>query len=200
MHIDSKLIKTERERRAWSQEQLAEVASIGLRTLQRVESTGTASFETAKALAAAFGCSLDELCAAKPRPNGFWRRPAFAGIVLACSILAIVLITTHVQAREIMLNVVLTSPLKGSSTFKMLTTNGKQTEARLEKESRLIFIPTLVDNNLILIAVDIYDYDGKDFKLVSQPKVMVRNGGDARIQVGTDDGKIYDLKINPQRI
>ncbi len=50
MNVDSNLIKSERHRRAWSQDHLAEVAGLSLRTIQRVEKTGTASYESAQSL------------------------------------------------------------------------------------------------------------------------------------------------------
>jgi transcriptional regulator with XRE-family HTH domain len=200
MQIDSTLIKAEREKRAWSQEHLAAVAGIGLRTLQRVESTGIASNETAKALAAVLESSLDELRIPTPRRRTFWKRAVIAGAAVACSILTAVLITAGTHAKEIMLDVVFKSSAESSSTFKMVVANGKGTEARLEKEARLVFVPTLQDNNLILITVDIYGYDGANFKLISQPKVLTRNGNEARIQVGLEGGKIYDLQIKPSLI
>ena len=51
---DAAKIKRWREERYWSQEHLAELAGIGLRTLQRIENGETASRESLKALAAAF--------------------------------------------------------------------------------------------------------------------------------------------------
>ena len=61
MRIDSKRIRAERERRAWSQEHLATVSGLGLRTIQRIEKTGAASFESARALAAVFEVSVADL-------------------------------------------------------------------------------------------------------------------------------------------
>lgn len=54
MKVDQQLIKKLREQRLWSQEQLAITASLGLRTIQRIENTGTASFESIAAIASAF--------------------------------------------------------------------------------------------------------------------------------------------------
>lgn len=51
---DANKIKRWREERHWSQEHLADLAGIGLRTLQRIENGETASQETLKALAAAY--------------------------------------------------------------------------------------------------------------------------------------------------
>lgn len=54
MKIDSALVRKLREQRAWSQEHLATVAGVSLRTIQRVEAEGGASLDTRMALASAF--------------------------------------------------------------------------------------------------------------------------------------------------
>src|SRR5689334_3409612 len=61
MRVDPKRIRAERERRAWSQEHLATVSGLGLRTIQRIEKTGAASFESARALAAVLEVSVADL-------------------------------------------------------------------------------------------------------------------------------------------
>jgi transcriptional regulator with XRE-family HTH domain len=61
MKLSAKTIKRLRAERAWSQEQLAEIADVSLRTIQRVESDGSASRETRMALAAAFDIDLLDL-------------------------------------------------------------------------------------------------------------------------------------------
>lgn len=61
MKLSAKTIKRLRAERAWSQEQLAEIADVSLRTIQRVESDGSASRETRMALAAAFGIDIRDL-------------------------------------------------------------------------------------------------------------------------------------------
>ena len=60
MKVDSSYLKAQREQRAWSQEHLAEVTGLGLRTIQRIETTGTASYESARSLAAVFGVRSEE--------------------------------------------------------------------------------------------------------------------------------------------
>ena len=54
MKAKSSLIRTFRSKRMWSQEQLALACGLGLRTIQRVETRGSASTETIKALASVF--------------------------------------------------------------------------------------------------------------------------------------------------
>ena len=75
MKVDSSYIKRERERRAWSQEHLAEVTGLGLRTIQRIEKTGAASYESARSLAAVFG-DRRRNAAHRGRPRGAAARRA----------------------------------------------------------------------------------------------------------------------------
>jgi transcriptional regulator with XRE-family HTH domain len=55
------LIQKLRLQRGWSQEQLAEVSGLSARTIQRIEKGQSASLETLKALAAAFGVEVSNL-------------------------------------------------------------------------------------------------------------------------------------------
>ena len=61
MQVDRELIRSEREKRAWSQEHLAAAAGIGARTLQRIESTGIASYESVRAISAALEIPIGAL-------------------------------------------------------------------------------------------------------------------------------------------
>lgn len=70
MQIDTTLLKQERTRRAWSQDHLARVAGIGLRTIQRIESSGTASNESIASIATAFGMTVAEFAKDGIKPVG----------------------------------------------------------------------------------------------------------------------------------
>lgn len=59
--VDAEKVKRWREEHHWSQEHLAELAGIGLRTLQRIEKGEQASRESIKALAAAFNVDMSAL-------------------------------------------------------------------------------------------------------------------------------------------
>jgi transcriptional regulator with XRE-family HTH domain len=61
VQIDGNRIRSEREKRAWSQEHLAGAAGIGVRTIQRIEATGVASYESARAVSAALDIPVAEL-------------------------------------------------------------------------------------------------------------------------------------------
>ena len=72
--ISAQLIKTLREARGWSQDHLATVAGVGLRTVQRVEAEGAASAETRMALASAL-----EVAPASLLPQGDSQVPLSQG-------------------------------------------------------------------------------------------------------------------------
>ena len=59
--IDRDLIKRLRGERSWSQDHLASVSGLSLRTVQRIENEGSCSLESKKALASAFGIKANNL-------------------------------------------------------------------------------------------------------------------------------------------
>ncbi|HCD3190865.1 TPA: helix-turn-helix transcriptional regulator, partial [Klebsiella oxytoca] len=56
-------VKVYRLKKAWSQEQLAEIASISVRTVQRTEKGQKPGLETLSSLASAFEVNVSELMA-----------------------------------------------------------------------------------------------------------------------------------------
>lgn len=69
VRIDSNRIRSERENRGWSQDHLATVAGLSLRTIQRIEKTGSASLESMAALAAVLSMEVAELRANETEPS-----------------------------------------------------------------------------------------------------------------------------------
>jgi transcriptional regulator with XRE-family HTH domain len=63
MLLNVPLVKETRISKGWTQAQLAELCDVNIRTIQRVESDGTASLETTMALASAFELEIKELFA-----------------------------------------------------------------------------------------------------------------------------------------
>jgi transcriptional regulator with XRE-family HTH domain len=60
-NIDSNLIINKRKSKVWTQSHLAEVSGLSLRTIQRIEKTGKASFESIKSLASVYETIAEEL-------------------------------------------------------------------------------------------------------------------------------------------
>jgi transcriptional regulator with XRE-family HTH domain len=61
MKINRSLILDLRKQRSWSQDELAGASGLNLRTVQRIERSGSASLQSRKALAAAFNIEVRDL-------------------------------------------------------------------------------------------------------------------------------------------
>jgi transcriptional regulator with XRE-family HTH domain len=59
--VNRSLILSLRKQRSWSQDELAIAAGLNLRTVQRIERSGSASLQSKKAIAAAFGIEVNDL-------------------------------------------------------------------------------------------------------------------------------------------
>ena len=69
MHINSTRLRDLRTARQWSQEQLATLSGLNLRTIQRLESGAKVSTESLRALAAVFEVPAESLLEGDPAPS-----------------------------------------------------------------------------------------------------------------------------------
>ncbi|UNK48696.1 DUF805 domain-containing protein [Lysobacter sp. S4-A87] len=69
MHVNSTRLRELRTARQWSQEQLAKLSGLNLRTIQRLESGAKISTESLRALAAVFEVPAESLLAGDPSPS-----------------------------------------------------------------------------------------------------------------------------------
>lgn len=86
----SSRIKLERQKRSWTQEQLAERAKLSARTVQRIECGAEASPETLRLIAEAFGLPADSLRMSELRTHfrAPWSRTVkiISGVVIALTL------------------------------------------------------------------------------------------------------------------
>ncbi len=92
MNINGELVKMLRIQRSWSQDELAAACGLSLRTVQRIESTGSCSLESKKALASVFevearALEVDESAMIKAMANRRGKFYGFAGVLagLVCA-------------------------------------------------------------------------------------------------------------------
>ena len=88
MELNIQTLKNQRDCRAWSQTQLAEVSGLSLRTIQRIEKTGVSSQESAKSLASVYECSITELVT-KDMPSQIENEFSFSKISVKAKIIHI---------------------------------------------------------------------------------------------------------------
>ena len=61
MKVNTTRVSALRKQRSWSQDELATAAGLNLRTIQRIETEGTASLQSLKAVASALQADLVDL-------------------------------------------------------------------------------------------------------------------------------------------
>jgi transcriptional regulator with XRE-family HTH domain len=227
MRVDAKRIRAERERRAWSQEHLAIVSGLGLRTIQRIEKTGAASFESARALAAVLEIAVAELrvprdesgpseiaspssvrveidrVAAPPaRAAGRFRlgsRPVLGGAAAVLTAAGALFVATKGFADVVQLDVDVAVNDQVVETSQLVTEANDNVALRAADDKlRMVIVPT-IESNGIMLATEIYVLDGSDYVLASSPKLLTTDGKEAEIRLTTKGGDSFRFSITPHQ-
>jgi len=228
MRVDPKRIRAERERRAWSQEHLATVSGLGLRTIQRIEKTGAASFESVRALAAVLEVSVAELRVLRDdasaanhetddhsagsteiHPNStdgraksrfrFRARPVLGGAAAALTAAGALFVATKGWADVVMLDVGVSMNDSQIEQSQLVTEANDHVALRaIDDMLRVVMVPT-IEKNGIMLATEIYLFEGNGYVLASSPKVLVEDGRQAEIELTTKDGTSIHFSITPHK-
>jgi transcriptional regulator with XRE-family HTH domain len=207
MQLNSNRIRTGRERRAWSQEHLAEVAGLSLRTIQRVETSGSASFETAKSLAAVLEVEVSTLRAppesvqpGPPRHRREVRGLRYLGVAATLLIALGVFFMRDAVAGEVMLVVALELNNERLGQHQLVANEGKSAEIRLAGQVRLLVNPMITSDGSILLSMTIEEPSGSRWVEVGEPRIMVANGNQGEVKVTSSKGNVYRIQIRPRRM
>lgn len=204
MQLNPKVIKQFREDRAWSQNQLAEVADLSLRTTQRIEKSGVASYESAQALAAAFGSDLTTLSnreigrsAQTVKPLRQWAR--LQGLVIGLILSSVgILFLSSAQAQQVALDIGFATGDQNMRNFRIVTPSGQVGKIGIDDQFQLELIPTADPNGLMLITVNFYRRQHGQLTLIAKPTVLVKESEIARIEFGSEDKQeSFSLWITP---
>ena len=193
MRIDSSYIKAQRARRAWSQEHLAEVTGLGLRTIQRIEKTGAASYESARSLAAVFEIDVADLRVAppvvvEPRRVSLSMRQVL-GVVGALVTGGALLVTTSTFAADKVLMDLSVAVDSKTDEDQSLATKVVVDDGALVPEVndlklgdlRFSIVPRVQTPDRILLEVSIYERRGDEEFVVSEPRLIALSGEAASI-------------------
>jgi transcriptional regulator with XRE-family HTH domain len=216
MKIDSSQIKRERERRAWSQEHLAQVTGLGLRTIQRIEKTGAASYESARSLAAVFGVDVAKLRIEDAVPTArrldVLLRP-FLGALAAVVTGGAVLYATQSFADQVLLDV--STVIMRSVTSSTGVPGQERGEWKTQfivddgtlvpnvndlhlKEFRFSIVPHVQDGDRILLEIGVFERHGNEEIVLSRPRLIALDGETAEVVVGAGDARTLRLSIKAQ--
>jgi transcriptional regulator with XRE-family HTH domain len=212
MKLDAKLIRSLREQRAWSQEHLATVAGLGLRTIQRIEKTGAASFESARALAAVLEVDVSDLrlpsggIPPAQRRGNAPLRPLLGAAAVLFTAGGSLLVATSGYAEQVRLDVGISISDDNKSKTKEWKTQvvvdegslvPSVNDVRVEDSLRFAVVPTIEADGRISLATQIFKCEGTDDVLLTAPRLVTGNGEQAEIRFSTEDGKSFRVAITP---
>jgi transcriptional regulator with XRE-family HTH domain len=209
MKIDSSYIKAQRTRRAWSQEHLAEVTGLGLRTIQRIEKTGAASYESARSLAAVFEIDVAELrsappVAGEPRRVSLSLRQVLAVVGALVTGGALLVTSSTFAADKVLmdLNVAVDSKTDEARAIatKVVVDDGtlvpEVNDLKLG-DLRFSIVPRVQAPDRILLEVSIYERRGDEEVIVSQPRLIALSGEATEVVID-DDARTVRLAITAE--
>jgi transcriptional regulator with XRE-family HTH domain len=221
MKVDSKRIRAARERRAWSQEHLATVSGLGLRTIQRIEKTGAASFESARALASVFEVdvaslrivreepAVDATAGAAPHPAvyamrtpsrfRFRAKPMLGTAAAALTAAGALFVANNGLAEVVTLDVGVSMNDSQVEQSQVVTEANDNVAFRaIDDMVRMVIVPT-IETNGIMLATEIYVLDGANYVLASSPKLLTADGKETEIRLTTRDGTLLRFMITPHQ-
>lgn len=217
MQVNAQLIRLEREQRGWSQSHLASVCGLGLRTVQRIEAHGSASYESATAIAAAFSMPVaalkppDHESGSKhggqpPFRRAGWLPEARTVVRLAAGMLAAILVVSggfYYQAAS-------AAPIKvefgvvrnGDEPFMGGVLPGAR--GGFGREDLVVRIRSVVQGDgSIVLRARIYECEGDreedDLRLLSESEVTTMPGSMAEIRFRSVlSGDEYAIQLTPR--
>lgn len=188
MKINHKLLRRQREQRAWTQNQLAEVASLSMRTVQRIERNGIAAKESAMALASALDMDLADLLiqsnSSSTRHTSNRRWWGLVGILT--SLIVSLGWWSTAAAEQVMINLLVKAESGASTEGEMQFLNelGAQSEVRFNQQFRLL-VTAVRQNQGLLLSTEIYDFIDGDYLLISSPSILIADNELAAIHLDT---------------
>lgn len=200
MLVETDRIRLEREKRAWSQDHLAQVSGLGLRTVQRIETSGTASLDSVTALASVFEVGVQELT---KQPNLKTRKGPIlvfgSGLFLA---LAVFLYGNAIAKDALQLNYVyekIAADDESKAESQFLLHFEETATADLKGKFQIVFRGE-ENNGLVNLEVAVYEYtDDEQTSLVGRGISSVRFGEVARYVWEKSIGPDYSLTVTPTR-
>lgn len=78
---------------------------------------------------------------------------------------------------------------------RMLAEEGKAAEIRMDDLLKIVIVPTLDEARRVLLWAAVYEHDGTDFVLASEPALASTTEGAAAIRVASTSGDTFDFSI-----
>ncbi len=191
MKINNKKIIEERKNRSWSQQQLADVANLSLRTVQRIENTGHASYGSTQAVVESL--SLDSKTLSMRSAN---RKNKL--LITILSALSGLLLYSLASAKPVMLDINIVSGDKNLAQVHLLNKAGEESEVRIDNLIKVIFKAEIIKENKLRISVQAYEFSsGAGYRLMGSPIIISNNKQMSGVKFDSSSGSGYQISITP---
>lgn len=199
MQLNKEQLRREREVRAWSQSHLAEVAGLSMRTVQRIETSGSASLESAKAIAAAFDTQVEALLqtdAEVPKRNSITKQVSVL-VALLSTVLLVFSWWSRAYAEQIMVDLAISSGDKSIASAHLLNEVGVPSEMKVDDVLKVKVTSSKQADGNIFLDAEVYLYNGKTFELKANPKLLVANNQSAAVTMASAEGNSFHFIFTP---
>jgi DNA-binding XRE family transcriptional regulator len=210
MNIDAGLIRSERLKRAWSQEHLAQVSGLGLRTVQRIENGENASLETIKALAAVLELPVEAILVqslpqatlmVSPTRSHLSLFKPWRTFVAGCAVAAMVMGSLFnmqgARAERVAMDFDVTLDGEKLAIDPLSTADGSPVALEIRDLFRIKLVPTITQSRMVLVNIEIYAMTDGEYKLLARPAVTMSAGSPALIKSGSDTGAMLEVRLTP---
>jgi hypothetical protein len=185
---------------------------LGLRTIQRIEKTGAASYESARSLAAVFEIDVAELrvaepSAVEPRRISVSLRPVLGVVGALVAGGALLVTSTTFAADQVLMDVsvaVESNTQKPSAlATQVVVEDGTPVPVDELGDLRFSIVPHVQTPDRVLLEVSVYERRGGEEVVVSQPRLIAISGEPTSIVVGDDARTLrvaITAQVNPPRL
>jgi transcriptional regulator with XRE-family HTH domain len=204
MQLNPEVLRREREIRAWSQSHLAEVAGLSMRTVQRIERTGSASQESAKALASALDTQIESLLlpvnpSLPPPSPSLWLRYLIAAASTSACVLGVLFwVSVSLAPGVIDLSIVSTSNnTKQLAQLQVLNVDGKQSEMEIAGVMKIQLTSRQMGSD-VLLSAQVYEFIGNQYQLKAKPGILAVSNEISRIHIDFGSGGTFEIQVKPR--
>lgn len=190
MKIDIELIKSQREKRAWTQSQLAKLSGLSLRTIQRIEKAGLASQESAKSIASVLEIPVERLQINQNRK--IRSLPKWAASIVAS--FAVGLFILSAKAEPVMIDLKLSKQEELVTTLLILNESGSESVVEISELLRLKLVSELLGEDSIRLNTELFDISSGKEVLIGTPEFIAQNQEEVEAKFGD-----FSLSLTPSK-
>jgi transcriptional regulator with XRE-family HTH domain len=203
MKIKAETVRSERIKRAWSQDQLAAAAGLSLRTVQRIEKSGIAASESVQALSAVLGVPIGSLQTDRDPQRA--RTPAWSlriGAAFAGGALTGLLIAsgTTASAVDFTVKTYLNShPMVEHKQIGREPVTIPLRDGSSQERVRVRIIASELEDGKVWLDLLLYDCGSPACKEFKPASVITKYGEPAKVEWGLRGGDVVTYEVTPSK-